>query len=110
MVFTHHSRVACENCGTKHIPGNTEACIETLKEQVTGLKADNRDLETANAVLRNKLDAALDRAVEAERFAAGCTARGGELLAERDRLRSALELIASLRDSKESRIAQINLN
>lgn len=48
MVYTHHSHVTCEDCGTKHIPGNTEACIETLKEQVAELKAG---LATVNRII-----------------------------------------------------------
>lgn len=38
MVYTHHSHTKCEDCGTRHIPGNTEACIETLKDRITELE------------------------------------------------------------------------
>lgn len=45
MVYTHHSHMTCDDCGTKHIPGNSEACIETLKEQIAELEAANFELK-----------------------------------------------------------------
>lgn len=61
----HHSHVKCDDCGTRHTPGNPAECIEELKSQIVdsvqeiaAMKEEAKRL-TAIEVERNtlKLDA-----------------------------------------------------
>jgi len=45
MAYTHHSFIACEDCGERHYPGNKEACVETLKIQLEELQVIISDLK-----------------------------------------------------------------
>jgi hypothetical protein len=45
-VYTHHSHVKCEDCGERHFPGNSSACIEVLKEKIQYLEQELRHAET----------------------------------------------------------------
>ena len=43
MVYTHHSFIACDDCGQRHYPGNKDACIEALQFQMEKMRADIRE-------------------------------------------------------------------
>ena len=54
MTFTHHSIVKCDNCGERHYPGNSEACIEILMARINELELELEDAEREIKVLRDK--------------------------------------------------------
>lgn len=70
MVYTHHSHRRCDDCGTKHVPNDKDACIETLKERIAQLEADlSEAVREVGAAYKGGMEDGYKERIDEERHA-----------------------------------------